>query len=142
MTARFASGRKPRPRGENRVPDLRHRDKHSLDSRSDTSVDFTDQEDPLRRALPLGLLVALALPASALADTFDAAGNGKLPLTVGINSTWVIVAAMVVMFMQAGFAFLEIGFSRGEKARPGVAENLPKFSIARGMYLGGGFALS
>src|SRR5205809_1571122 len=49
---------------------------------------------PLRRALPLGLLAALVLPASAMADTFDAAGAGKLPLTVGINSTWVIVAAM------------------------------------------------
>src|SRR3954449_9222392 len=68
--AGFASRRKPRPRGEDVRHDLRHGDKHSLDRRSDTSVDFTDQEDPLRRALPLGLLAVLALPASAMADTF------------------------------------------------------------------------
>src|SRR4051794_12438600 len=97
---------------------------------------------PLRRALPLGLLVALALPASALADTFDAAGNGKLPDTVGINSIWVIVAAMVVMFMQAGFAFLEIGFSRGKNAGTVVAKILTNFSIAGIMYWAVGFAFA
>src|SRR3954462_8378295 len=140
---RFASRRKPRPSGENPAADLRHRDKHRLDRRSETSVDFTDQEDsPLRRALPLGLLVAVALPASALADTFDAAGKGKLPLTVGINSTWVIVAAMVVMFMQAGFAFLEIGFSRGKNAGTVVAKILTNFSIAGIMYWAIGFAFA
>src|SRR5258708_20656786 len=61
---------------------------------------FSDQEDILRRALPLGLLTVLALPASALADTFDAPAAGKLPDSVGINSIWRIGAAMGVMFMQ------------------------------------------
>ncbi|MEA2391056.1 MAG: ammonium transporter, Amt family, partial [Solirubrobacteraceae bacterium] len=69
----------------------------------------------LTRAVPLGLLLLLALPAAALADTYDAAGKG-LPDSVGINSIWVIVAGVLVMFMQAGFAFLEIGFSRGKNA--------------------------
>jgi ammonium transporter, Amt family len=96
----------------------------------------------MNRALPLGLLLALALPASALADTFDAAGKGKLPDTVGINSIWVIVAAMVVMFMQAGFAFLEIGFSRGKNAGTVVAKILTNFSIAGIMYWAVGFAFA
>jgi ammonium transporter, Amt family len=96
----------------------------------------------MKRALPLGLLMALALPATALADTFDAAGNGKLPDTVGINSIWVIVAAMVVMFMQAGFAFLEIGFSRGKNAGTVVAKILTNFSIAGIMYWAVGFAFA
>jgi Amt family ammonium transporter len=96
----------------------------------------------LRRALPLGLLMALVLPASALADTFDAAGAGKLPDSVGINSIWVIVAAMVFMFMQAGFAFLEIGFSRGKNAGTVVAKILTNFSIAGIMYWAVGFAFA
>ena len=96
----------------------------------------------MRRALPLGLLMALLLPASALADTFDAAGAGKLPDSVGINSIWVIVAAMVVMFMQAGFAFLEIGFSRGKNAGTVVAKILTNFSIAGIMYWAVGFAFA
>ena len=34
------------------------------------------------------------------------------------------------MFMQAGFAFLEIGFSRGKNAGTVIAKILVNFSIA------------
>ncbi len=47
-----------------------------------------------------------------------------------LNVTWVLVAAVLVMFMQAGFAFLEIGFSRGKNAGMGIAKILVNFSIA------------
>jgi Amt family ammonium transporter len=90
-------------------------------------------------ALSLALLAALAVPGSALADTFDAKG---LPQTVGINSIWVIVAAVLVMFMQAGFAFLEIGFSRGKNAGTVVAKILTNFSIAAICYWAVGFAFA
>jgi Amt family ammonium transporter len=93
------------------------------------------------RAVALGLLLLLALPASALADTYDAAGKG-LPDSVGINSIWVIVAAALVMFMQAGFAFLEIGFSRGKNAGTVVAKILTNFSIAAVCYWAVGFAFA
>jgi ammonium transporter, Amt family len=100
-----------------------------------------------RRRWPLGIsavaiLAALALPGSALADTFDAAGAGKLADTVGINSTWVIVAGCFVMFMQAGFAFLEIGFSRGKNAGTVIAKILANFSIAAICYWAVGFAFA
>ena len=82
------------------------------------------------RAMSLGLVASLLLPAAAMADTFDAAGAGKLADSVGINSLWVIVAGCFVMFMQAGFALLEIGFSRGKNAGTVVAKILTNFSIA------------
>jgi Amt family ammonium transporter len=93
------------------------------------------------RALGAGLVVSLLLPAGALADTFDAAGK-SLPDSVGINSMWVIVAACLVMFMQAGFAFLEIGFSRGKNAGTVVAKILTNFSIAGLCYWAVGFAFA
>src|SRR3954465_4254652 len=80
------------------------------------------------RAGALAVLAALVLPSSALADTFTP--PGKLAESVGINSTWVIVAGCLVMFMQAGFAFLEIGFSRAKNAGTVVAKILTNFSIA------------
>ena len=40
----------------------------------------------------MALVAIMLLPTVASADTFDAAGAGKLADTVGINSTWVIVA--------------------------------------------------
>ena len=84
------------------------------------------------------LMLALALPAVASADIFDAKG---VPNTVGINSLWVFLAACLVLFMQAGFALLEIGFSRGKNAGTIVAKILTNFSIAAILYWAVGFAL-
>jgi Amt family ammonium transporter len=93
-------------------------------------------------AMGAGLLVALVVPGFAAADTLDAYNNGVLPDSVGFNSMWVIVAGMVVMFMQAGFAFLEIGFSRQKNAGTVVAKILTNFSIAAVCWYFVGFALA
>jgi Amt family ammonium transporter len=95
-----------------------------------------------KRALPLAGLLLLAMPATALADTADAAAAGKLPDSVAINSIWVMVAAILVFFMQAGFAFLEIGFSRAKNAGTVVAKILTNFSIASLAYWAVGFAFA
>src|SRR3954470_10480722 len=94
------------------------------------------------RALVFGALAALMVPATASADVFDRAGNQGLLQSVGINSLWVIVAGCFVMFMQAGFAFLEIGFSRGKNAGTIVAKILVNFSIAAILYWAVGFAFA
>ena len=51
--------------------------------------------------------------ADATTDTLGFAG--RLGTDVGLNSAWVVVAAILVLFMQAGFAMLEIGFVRGKR---------------------------
>jgi Amt family ammonium transporter len=94
------------------------------------------------RAALLGAGALLALPAVASADSLEAYNNGALPNSVAINSLWVIVAGCLVMFMQAGFAFLEIGFSRGKNAGTVVAKILTNFSIAALMYYAIGFAFA
>jgi ammonium transporter, Amt family len=96
----------------------------------------------LVRALGLGLGLTLLAPAAAMADSLEAAGNGVLSDSVAINSMWVIVAALVVFFMQAGFAFLEIGFSRGKNAGTVVAKILTNMSIAAICWWACGFALA
>jgi Amt family ammonium transporter len=90
-----------------------------------------------RRYAVGGVLVAaaaalLVIPGVAFADSSDLVkyNAGKLPDTVGIDTIWVIVAGALVMFMQAGFAFLEIGFSRAKNAGTVVAKILTNFSIA------------
>ena len=96
----------------------------------------------LVRALGLGLGLTLLAPAAAMADSLEAAGNGVLSDSVAINSMWVIVAACLVFFMQAGFAFLEIGFSRAKNAGTIIAKILTNFSIAGLMYWAVGFAFA
>ena len=63
--------------------------------------------------------------------------RASCPIEIGLNSVWVLVAGILVMFMQAGFAFLEIGFSRGKNAGTVVAKILVNFSICRALLLGG-----
>jgi Amt family ammonium transporter len=89
-----------------------------------------------------GLLIVLAVPGIASADTLEAYGNGVLPDSVGFNSLWVIVAGMVVMFMQCGFMFLEIGFSRQKNAGTVVAKILTNFSICAVCWYLVGFAFA
>jgi Amt family ammonium transporter len=99
----------------------------------------------MKRTLPLAGLAALlllALPSVASADSLDAANNGVLPDSVAINSIWVIVAALFVFFMQAGFAFLEIGFSRAKNSGTIVAKILTNMSIAALAYWAVGFAFA
>jgi Amt family ammonium transporter len=63
-------------------------------------------------------------------------------LTSELNSTWIIVSAILVIFMQAGFLFLEVGFSRGKNAGSGVAKILVNFSIATLAWWACGFAIA
>ena len=65
-----------------------------------------------------------------------------LPDAIAINSVWVLIAGILVMFMQAGFAFLEIGFSRGKNAGTVIAKILVNFSICALLFYAVGFAFS
>jgi Amt family ammonium transporter len=59
-----------------------------------------------------------------------------------LDLVWVILATVLVFFMQAGFAFLEIGFSRGKNAGMGIAKILVNFSLATIAWWGIGFAVA
>src|SRR4051794_16168145 len=86
----------------------------------------------------VSLGVLLMAPAAALA-----ADGPTLEDTISaVNTTWVIVAGVLVMFMQAGFLFLEIGFSRAKNAGLGVAKILTNYSICALAYWAIGFALA
>jgi len=90
------------------------------------------------------LLVALVVPTSAFAtaDDLKQAIDGTLGETVPINTMWVAIAAVFVLFMQAGFMFLETGFSRGKNAGTGIAKILTNLSIAAICYWAVGFAFA
>ena len=66
--------------------------------------------------------------------------NGEV--VPAIETLWVIVAAILVMFMQVGFMFLEIGFSRMKNVGTVVPKILANFSIAALCYWAVGFALA
>src|SRR3954447_3527612 len=59
-----------------------------------------------------------------------------------VDTVWVIVAAVLVMLMQLGFMFLEIGFSRMKNAGTVVPKVLANFSICALCYWAVGFAFA
>ena len=90
-------------------------------------------------AAPVAAIASLVLPGAA----FGAEAPAILETPeASINAMWVIVAACLVMFMQAGFLLLEVGFSRAKNAGAGVAKVLVNFSIASLCYWACGFALA
>ncbi|MGH2906885.1 MAG: ammonium transporter [Solirubrobacterales bacterium] len=100
-----------------------------------------------RRVFILGLaaaaLLALMLPATGLANEHPVPTNKGLGMpSFAINTLWVYIAAVLVIFMQVGFMFLEIGFSRGKNAGTIVAKILVNFSIAAIVYYLVGFAIA
>src|SRR5437762_2646861 len=63
-------------------------------------------------------------------------------LLIAANTIWVVVAAVLVMFMQAGFAFLEAGLTRMKNAAHIAGKNVLIFGIASLVYWAVGFGIA
>lgn len=61
--------------------------------------------------------------------------------TVMINTLWVIVAGVLVFFMNAGFALVESGLCRAKNTVNILAKNFVVFSVAAVGYWSAGYAL-
>ncbi len=66
----------------------------------------------------------------------------RADLTIAASTIWVVVAAVLVMFMQAGFAFLEAGLTRMKNVGHVVAKTVLVFGIACVVYYLVGFGLA
>lgn len=60
---------------------------------------------------------------------------------VAINTIWVLLAAFLVFFMQAGFAMVEAGFTRAKNAGNIIMKNMMDFACGSLVYWALGFAL-
>jgi len=63
-------------------------------------------------------------------------------VTVAVNEVWLVVAAVLVMFMQAGFALVEAGFTSAKNAGNIIMKNFMDFSVGGITYWAFGFALA
>ncbi|MGH7883704.1 MAG: ammonium transporter, partial [Candidatus Dormibacteraceae bacterium] len=77
-----------------------------------------------------------------LLDLFLATPDPAKVAAVAADTIWVVVAALLVMFMQAGFAMLEVGFSRMKNVGTVVAKVLVNFGISSLVYWAVGFGLA
>jgi ammonium transporter, Amt family len=63
-------------------------------------------------------------------------------LAIAASTIWVVVAAILVMFMQAGFAFLEAGLTRMKNVGHIAAKNVLIFALASVIYYLVGFGIA
>ncbi len=82
------------------------------------------------------LLVAMAVPAGA-AEAQSKADT----LGIQVNLLWVILGAVLVIFMQAGFALVETGFCRAKHAAHVVSTNFAIFGVGFVAYYLVGYGL-
>lgn len=96
----------------------------------------------LLRTIPLLVLVVVLMSASH-AFALDGAIEGeKVSESQYVADTlWVMLAAFLVFFMQAGFAMVEAGFTRAKNAVNILMKNLLDFSIGSVAYWIVGFAI-
>jgi ammonium transporter, Amt family len=90
------------------------------------------------------LLLIAAVPAVAFAqETPVTQGTATLEdVALAVDTIWVIVAAVLVLFMQAGFAMLEVGFSRMKNVGSVVAKILAMMGIGIVVFWAAGFAFT
>jgi ammonium transporter, Amt family len=63
-------------------------------------------------------------------------------LAIAASTIWVVLAAILVMFMQAGFAFLEAGLTRMKNVGHIAAKNVLIFALASVIYYLVGFGIA
>jgi Amt family ammonium transporter len=76
-------------------------------------------------------VVVVAAPAFAADATYDGSLIPKASTDIGVslNLLWVVIGAVLVIFMQAGFALVETGFCRAKHAAHVVATNFAVFGL-------------
>ncbi len=95
--------------------------------------------------LALVLVIVGATAGAAFAGGPKPVYDGSLipaPSDIGVslNLLWVIVAAVLVIFMQAGFAMVETGFCRAKHAAHVVSTNFAIFGLGFVAYFAVGYA--
>ena len=89
------------------------------------------------------MALSLAAAATAVPMVVRAADNTATQAAgVAADTVWVVVAACFVLFMQAGFAMLEVGFARMKNVGTVVAKIVVNLSVASIVYWICGFALA
>lgn len=92
----------------------------------------------MRRSFILMLIVLsiLLLPTVSLAE-----GPTMEEFQANLDTVWVLIAAFLVFFMQAGFAMVEAGFTRAKNASNIIMKNLMDFSIGSIVFFVIGFGI-
>ena len=87
------------------------------------------------------LILTLFMSTEVFALNGSVEGKEVSPAKYMADTVWVLLAAFLVFFMQAGFAMVESGFTRAKNAVNILMKNLMDFSIGSVAFWAVGFAI-
>lgn len=94
--------------------------------------------------IPLALMIVALWGYAGTAQTpptLESVSQATAELKVGIDTMWVMVAGMLVFFMNAGFCMLEAGMCRQKNAVNVLSKNLIVFALSTIAFWAIGFGL-
>ncbi len=99
-------------------------------------------------SIPLSTLIVILWHGAVAAQntevvelTLDSVNTSVATLQGTLNAIWILIAAILVIFMNAGFAMLEAGLCRQKNAVNILAKNLIVFALATMAFWAIGFSL-
>ena len=135
MTSKLNFSQKSKPRYRRRRSSLRNAPLRQENSIFKKLFSGIERLSPSWKAcIPLASIILLLSAYSAVAQ----APPGDLPetltdteqLRIAIDTMWVVIASILVIFMNAGFGMLETGFCRQKNAVNILSKNLIVFALA------------
>lgn len=85
--------------------------------------------------------VSLAADYKALTESVKKATDGLDAHTININIVWTLITGFLVMFMQAGFAMVETGFTRAKNCCHTMSMNFMVYALGMLGFWATGFAI-
>ncbi|MBR8826467.1 MAG: ammonium transporter [Gomphosphaeria aponina SAG 52.96 = DSM 107014] len=95
---------------------------------------------PWIACIPLSTIIVLIWNYAAVAQSLPSAEMVN-ELKISLDTLWVVITAILVIFMNAGFAMLETGFCRRKNAVNLLSKNLIVFAISTISFWAIGFGL-
>lgn len=92
--------------------------------------------------IPLFLLLFPLITTAQISVPEEVSNADKIAeLSTGLNTVWMLLAAMLVFFMQPGFALVEAGFTRSKNTANILMKNLVDFMVGSILFWFIGFGL-
>lgn len=92
--------------------------------------------------IPLFLLLFPLITTAQTSVPEEVSNTDKIAeLSTGLNTVWMLLAAMLVFFMQPGFALVEAGFTRSKNTANILMKNLVDFMVGSILFWFIGFGL-
>ncbi len=92
--------------------------------------------------IPLFLLLFPLITTAQTSVPEEVSNADKIAeLSTGLNTVWMLLAAMLVFFMQPGFALVEAGFTRSKNTANILMKNLVDFMVGSILFWSIGFGL-